>query len=218
MLVVERKEIVPFFVALGFPAAGTWSRTRMLKRIETLNTTVDEDAVPDEHKALFAEIMDAIENKTKIELNQSEPTGKTRPVLKNPKKKKELAQKEENVDTDDTADSESDVVPVKKKTSKKSSKKVPPKTKQPAKKKVAKKQSVASSDRKTITGTLRALLEKATKDKPITKVDMLAVLVKEFPDREEAKMRVTMNTLVPTDFRNLKGLNVQKEGDGFYID
>ena len=65
---------------------------------------------------------------------------------------------------------------------------------------------------KSTTGVLavmQATLEKATADNPTSKESILSVLKKKFPERDARKMMVSINTMIPTDFRNQRGLNIQ---------
>jgi len=52
----------------------------------------------------------------------------------------------------------------------------------------------------------------ATKKNPISKEDILKVLVQRFPERKADAMRNSVATLLPTDLRKVKGLNVVAVG------
>lgn len=59
-------------------------------------------------------------------------------------------------------------------------------------------------------------LQKATAKKPVTKDDVLAHLVKYFPDREEDKMKVTVNAQIPTRIQSSRGITVHKNENGYW--
>jgi hypothetical protein len=60
------------------------------------------------------------------------------------------------------------------------------------------------------------LLRAATKKKPITKEEILADLVKQFPDRVPQAMKSTISSQVPSCLKTEKGLIVKTNGKGGY--
>lgn len=71
------------------------------------------------------------------------------------------------------------------------------------------------SDRGVI-ATIIKCLQKATYERPVTKVDILAVLKMEFPDRNPASMAVTLDKQVMSVLRS-EGYDIRKCPRGFWI-
>lgn len=61
-------------------------------------------------------------------------------------------------------------------------------------------------------------LQKATPKKPATKEDVLSFLEERFPDRESEGMRRTIDIQVPNRLRADKGVFVQKNANGYWIE
>lgn len=64
------------------------------------------------------------------------------------------------------------------------------------------------------------VLSKATETKPVTKEDLLAQLVKRFPDRTPEAMTRTITCQVPSRLLKEKGIKVQSNDDksrGYWI-
>lgn len=60
------------------------------------------------------------------------------------------------------------------------------------------------------------ILQAATAKKPITKEQIVAKLVKAFPDREESSMKGTVAVQVPSRIANERGIKVKKNDKGYY--
>lgn len=61
------------------------------------------------------------------------------------------------------------------------------------------------------------LLRNASSKQPITKDEIFAALVKRFPDRDEKKMKATLNMQLPAGLRAEKGYEVVKNDRGYYL-
>jgi hypothetical protein len=68
-----------------------------------------------------------------------------------------------------------------------------------------------------VIATIMEILTGASERKPVSKEDILAELQKAFPDRDPQSMMSTINIQVPSRLRSDKGLNVQKNADGYYV-
>lgn len=76
-----------------------------------------------------------------------------------------------------------------------------------------------TAQRPGVLAHIENLLRAATAEAPISKADILASLVVTFADRDEQKMKTTLNMQVPSGFRIEKGAIISKvEGRGFYFD
>lgn len=56
----------------------------------------------------------------------------------------------------------------------------------------------------------------ANQKRGLSKKEILARLVKKFPEREEIKMLATINAQVPNRLNREKGLNIIKDGDKYF--
>ena len=61
--------------------------------------------------------------------------------------------------------------------------------------------------------TVVDLVQAATSENPISKDEILAALVKQFPERKPESMKASVDTLVPGDLRRVKALDVQTIGE-----
>ena len=68
-----------------------------------------------------------------------------------------------------------------------------------------------------VIATIIESLTKATKTKPVTKDQILAKLVKQFPDRSPDAMKTTINCQVPRRLQNDKELKVLQNDNGYWI-
>jgi len=66
-------------------------------------------------------------------------------------------------------------------------------------------------------GVIRSIADMiiSNKKKGLTKKEILARLVKKFPEREEIKMFATINAQVPTRLNREKGLKIEKKNDHY---
>lgn len=90
----------------------------------------------------------------------------------------------------------------------------------PAKKtKTAKKEGpkkATGKNGKGVIGTIRAMLEKTSKKKPISKAEIVEELIEQFPDRNQKSMKNTVNVQVPGRVSK-EAFEVKKTEDGkFY--
>ena len=70
-----------------------------------------------------------------------------------------------------------------------------------------------------VIATIAKHVEKATKRKPISKEQLLEILVDEFPDRESDSMKRTIDVQLPARLRKEKDLNIVRNDKGsYYID
>lgn len=65
--------------------------------------------------------------------------------------------------------------------------------------------------------SIRDLLMAASEKKPITKEAVVAELKKEFPDRDVAKLAVTVSNQIPSRLRIVRGLHVWRSEQGYWI-
>ncbi len=61
--------------------------------------------------------------------------------------------------------------------------------------------------------TVVDMVQAATPDNPISKDEILAALVKQFPERKLESMKASVATLVPGDLRRVKALDVHVVGE-----
>src|SRR4051812_29712345 len=61
-----------------------------------------------------------------------------------------------------------------------------------------------------VLGAIEAALTSASDKSPLTKPDLLAKLVKQFPDREATAMQRTINCQVPTRMSRERGIKIVK--------
>jgi hypothetical protein len=62
------------------------------------------------------------------------------------------------------------------------------------------------------------VLKAASAKKPVTKDDILKVLVKEFPDRDPRAMKSTISSQVPSCLKTEKGLVCKSNAKGWWLD
>src|SRR4051794_18062983 len=66
-------------------------------------------------------------------------------------------------------------------------------------------------------GVIQSIAEflcSATKAKPLSKDDLLAKLVKRFPEREAEKLRVTLNCQLGARIERERGIKITKDDEG----
>lgn len=64
--------------------------------------------------------------------------------------------------------------------------------------------------------TIAELVSNATPENPVSKAQILDELCSRFPDRQRESMEKTINVQVPNRLRKEKGLNIQKNDDGYF--
>ena len=134
---------------------------------------------------------------------------------KNTRKKTGTKKDTKNADKKNTAGTpDKEKTPDKDKLTKDQLKKAAEKGKTAAKSPATDKPEKTKSPKKV--GVIATII-KAISKKPKTKKQILARLVKRFPDREEAKMMKTINVQVPSRLRKDKELNIQKTDKGYII-
>ena len=206
-MLVTREALNEMFVNLEMPMAPKWSEKRLVDKLTKLPDVVDEDTDAGDSTELLQMVLEAVANEEEFEISDGggddddELVAKKK-VTKKKTTKKKTTKKKAPVTKKKTEDEE----PVKKKVSKKKPVlKKPVKTKQKAPVRVG------------VIATIVTCLEKATKRKPITKEEILDVLVEKFPDRESDSMKRTIGLAVPYKLKKEKGLDVQKSDKGFWI-
>ena len=207
---VDRDEAVALFVELGFKTAGAWDTIRLQKKLSSINQ-IAEDASPKTQasKDLLENVLEAITEETEIKITGGKKGKKSKPS--------------------DDDENDSPVTPVGKKNKKvqakvASSKNGKAKVVTGKKKGQEKKAPVnafkgaASNGRPGVINSIISILQGATERKPVTKKEIHASLVKLFPDRTADAMQTTVNLQVPSKLRKDKGLTVQKNENGYWMD
>lgn len=93
--------------------------------------------------------------------------------------------------------------------------------KEPAKKEVkgkGKETKKGSKNKERKPGVIATIQELITDKGPITKEKMLKELVKKFPDREEKSMKNTINVQVPNRMAKDKGIKINKNDKGYFVE
>ena len=60
-------------------------------------------------------------------------------------------------------------------------------------------------------------LKSASSKKPVSKEDIVKILVDKFPDREERAMKSTVSSQIPSGLRTEKGFEVEKNDKGYWL-
>ena len=89
----------------------------------------------------------------------------------------------------------------------------------PAKAPKAKKKAKKNGEQRPgVIASIVECLKKATEKHPITKAKILEALVSKFPDREEESMAKTVNVQLSYHLKTYKGLSVQRNDNGYWLD
>lgn len=197
---VQKSNLIALLAALGLNSAHKWPEPRLLGNIKRLPDLLKEspNVDPGEHGKLLKELLAATEAGDKIIITDDGPSKSDKeaaaPAKKKDKKTAVPAKSE---------DSASD---------KPAKKKDKPATK-PAK---ATKGDAASKP--GVIQTIIDTLKKANKKAPISRADILKVLVKKFPEREESSMKNTVALQVPKCLLDRKGIEVKGDSKkGFWL-
>jgi hypothetical protein len=87
---------------------------------------------------------------------------------------------------------------------------------------VKEKPKVKKEARKEPVGVVASIVEflsRASAERPLTKARLVEKLAKRFPEKDPQSMRNTVNTQISTSLRVLKGIEVQRDGEGgFWIE
>lgn len=184
-----RKTVVSLMEFLGWKSAENWDNDRLAERLQKINDVYDEDDLgkPEDEKVANA-LVDVLAG---IEDGSEFEVVDGEEAKAKDGSDDETAEKTEKDEGDffDEAEKKEDEKPKKEK-----------KEKRPG-----------------VIATIAEVLEGASEEKPVTKDDILKVLVKKFPDREADSMKKTINVQVPTQLRNKKDINVQKNEKGYYV-
>lgn len=231
----KRSLLVLLFTELGVTTAEQWSDARMLKKIETLPSMVDDDTETEskETGALLKKLLKAVEAEEEIEIEDdtaAKPakgkgkaaTKEEAPAKAKGKGKKAAAAEEEEEDEDEPADEDEDEEeesedeedeeeeekPAKAKGKKKGA---PEKGKAPPKK-------AGGESGPGVIGSIVEFLSKATEKKPLSKSDLADKLAERFDDRDRDSMLKTINVQVPSRLKTDKKLDVRKNDKGYWIE
>lgn len=198
---VKRSALIPLLVAMGWGPAAKFDKKKLLEKIESIPKFLnDKEAQPetDDQRDLQKQLVAALEKKDDIEIDMEDDKKDDAPKGKG--KGKAAAEKKDDPDRKPTADDKKD----------------DDKDKKPAKKKddAPKKPGVIA--------TIIEQLKKGNKADPVTKDEILKVCVKRFPERQEAAMKSTINSQIPSGLKTEKNLEVKvvelKEGKkGYYL-
>lgn len=186
------------FKAMGFSTAGRWGVKNLTSKLNSLSENVDLDeareAVAEKAEALKAPQLPAILDMIIAALDDEEEIeiGESDPKTKKSKKDKKKKDKK--------------------------SKKDKKKDKKSKKSKGKGKPAVQRAGGAGVIGSIIEFLGKASEDKPITKNGIVKKLAKRFKDRSAEAMKKTVNVQVPTRLRSDKGLEVQKNEDGYWLE
>lgn len=207
-----KEEVILTDGAKEAPAAKTPSKpaVKPKAKVEEEEDEEDEDTEDDgdgEEDSEDEEAESDEEDGEEVEEVESEPEDE--------EEESEDEDSEEDGDEEDQPEDEEDeeVAPAAKTPAKKPPAKAgKPAAKEPAK---AEKPKQAAPPKKVgVISTILECLAKAGKDKPVTKDEIVKVLVKKFPEREEKAMRSTVNSQVPSGLKTEKNLELQKNGEG----
>lgn len=202
---ISRSDAVALMEALDYKTAARWSLKKLADKITGLPDILDEETEIEDKKLskLLKEVLNAVENDDEIVVLEDEvEEEETEEEAPKPKKKgdKKTAKRGSKKASDDeeteTEAEEEESVPVKPKPAKKG----------PGKRGVG------------VIATIIEELRKASAKKPTTKEKILAVLVKKFPDRDPKAMKSTVSSQIPSGLRTEKGLVVQSNDKGIWLD
>ncbi len=199
---VTRPQLVALFEALGHKAAGSYDDAKLIskaRRLKRLFEGPSEDLAGDSLE-LFNEIFAMEDPETCLELA---PTAKAKKATKTA-----AASPEPEVETEGAE------TPKPPKGGKKA-KTVPVAAAVTETKAKAKPAAADKGVKKVgVIATIISCLQAATQKKPVTKAQILAKLVKDFPAREEKAMNITVNAQVPSAIHRSKKGQVGKNDDG----
>jgi hypothetical protein len=215
-------------VELGFSSAEQWNNEELVEKLKTLPNVVDDDVQPKtkDSKKLLKQVLKAVDDEENLkitggDLEEGDGEEKSDKKAKASKKSDKKASKkskakaeeedeedeEEEEDAEDADDEDEDEEEEKPKSKKKVAK---------GGKKGQAIKKAESKNGKGVIGTIVECLQNASKDKPVTKEQILKKLVKEFPDREEKGMKATINIQVPSRLNSEKDMGIVRHDDGGY--
>ena len=202
----------------GSPLPEGWPATRMLTKIRGIHDLIDEDTDLGELQNDLDTLIEAVDNEEDIEIVEGDDSPKSKKASKKTSKKtSKKSTKKPTASKKSTKKPTASKKSTKKPTaSKKVSKKKPTAKTSKASKKVSKKKPTAKKGPGVI-ATIIDCLKKAKKSSPVSKDDILEVLVETFPERTADAMLKTINTQVPGRLKSEKGLNIIKVDGGYYI-
>lgn len=191
---VSKSEAIKMFTAVGFKDPSSWKDSKLITQ---LNDVLDAEVVAVAKKKKSKEAVDFF---TKIEKSL---------------KKKVAIEIEDGEST--PAEPEADAEPEEETKPAKKGKEA--KAEKPAKAPKAEKEPKAKKP-----GVIAAIMEmlgKASKTKPITRKEIVAQLVKMFPEREEKSMKATVSSQVPSGIKAEKkivlGTDNKHPETGFWL-
>ena len=193
---VSKEIAVKMFVAVGFKSAADWKEGKIVAQLND----VDSDIVSAAKKTKTKEVVDFF---TKIEK-----------ALK-AKKEITLGASEAKTEEEEAAPEAEAAAPTKEKTK--------PAKGKPSKDKGGKEKPEKEPKQKKpgILAVIVETLTKASKTKPVTREDITAALVKQFPDRDPKGMKSTVSSQVPSGLKAEKnivlGTDGKKPNAGFWM-
>lgn len=228
---VTREELNQLFVALGAKSPSKWNDARLrLKLADLPGVSLDSIANPtlrgvadfligviEDERLDELSIVDSVEE----EQPQNDPAPKKAKKPKLPTKEEvgHIPEIEEEINVQEESPAGQNVGMKKKKPLAKGV--AAPRSasaKNPTKPAV-KKASKADKEKKPgVISTILETLQAASAKKPVSKEDIVKKLVAAFPDRDEDGMRKTVNVQVPTRLGSDKGVTVQKNEAGYWVD
>ena len=191
----------------GSPLPEGWPATRMLTKVRGIHDLIDEDTDLGDLQDDLEALIEAVDNEEEIEIVEGDDGASKKTAKKSSKKTAKKSTKKASPAKKSS----------KKKTTTKVSKKAPVKkaSKKVSKKKPTKKKPAPKGP--GVIATIVECLKKAKKSSPVSKDDILEVLVERFPDRTADAMLKTINTQVPGRLKSEKGLKIVKVDGGYYI-
>ena len=196
-----KDEAISILTALGYNTVETWKPARLAEKLNGINDTIKEEDVERAktkskaaHK-LLVELMDDLDDGCTVIVEDTGPTAKG-PTPKGGSV-----------------------------TTKSGGTEVVGKAKESENGKDKKGDKLVKSDAPKRPGVIQTILEclrGASSKNPVTKDDILKVLVKRFPDRPEAAMKSTLNSQVPSGLRAEKDLECESKelpdgGKGWWL-
>lgn len=203
---------------VGFPTKGEEAKPAPAKEEKPAKKAKKEEAEESEDEDEDEDAEDTEEEETE------EPDEEEGDEDEDEAPKKKKAKKEEEPDEDE--DDEEEEAPKKKKSKKDEDEEEADEDddeedeEKPAKSKKDKKKVKRDAPGKGpgIIAEIIRLLKKATEKKPTTKKEVHAKLVEKFPDRNPDSMKHTVQVQIPYFLKNAKGLEVEKNDKGYWLD
>ena len=201
---VKKSKLIDLFIALGCSTANKWNDERLLTKAGTITKIYDKQELTDKQKKLYKEIVAAQKENKEIELVGGGDEDKEE---KKADKKKDKPSKDKQKDSD----TEGDGSEVEDKD----------KEEDEGEEKTEKKKGPKKAGGGKGPGVIDSIIEflgAASAAKPLSKDKCVELLKDRFKDRDETGMRKTVSIQLPSRIRKEKGLAIEKNENGYWID